>query len=113
MIPLSLPDSSTTGIRRTCVRSDPIRTTLCPPPPFLAADEPVADGTLRSGRGAMVDLAEAPVDIDPAAPVTAGVFLLVPPETCDLGEPSDACRQLDWMVAGRYEPSRAVRVLVP
>jgi hypothetical protein len=50
-----------------------------------------------------VELSASTPEIDPAAVVTAGTFLLAPPATD--GVP--------WRVVARYEPTRAVRVLVP
>jgi hypothetical protein len=98
----------------TCRRPDASRTTPCPlVPPFLAADPPSAFGIRSSNRGAAVDLAASVVDVDPDEVMTPGVFLLAPPEACDLGEASDACLDLDWTLVARYEPARSVRVLVP
>ena len=79
--------------------------TPCPaPPPFLAYDEPLPDGILVSDAGAEVQLLASMPEIDPDAVVTEGTFLLAPP--ADDGEGP-------WRVVARYEPSRAVRVLVP
>lgn len=78
--------------------------TPCPaPPPFLAYDEPLADGILVSDAGAVVDVSASMPEIDPDAVVTAGTFLVAPPDN-DEGP---------WRIVARYEPSRAVRVLVP
>jgi hypothetical protein len=78
--------------------------TPCPAPsPFLAYDEPLPDGILVSDEGAVVELSASMPEIDPDAVVTMGRFLLAPP--VDDGKP--------WRVVARYEPSRAVRVVVP
>jgi len=78
--------------------------TPCPAPsPFLAYDDPIADGVLVSEAGDVVELSAAMPGVDPDAVVTAGAFLLAPPDD-DEGP---------WRVVARYEPSRAVRVLVP
>jgi hypothetical protein len=78
--------------------------TPCPAPqPFLAYDEPLADGVLVSDLGAAVQVSETMPEIDPNAVVTAGTFLLAPPDD-DEGP---------WRVVARYEPARAVRALVP
>ena len=95
---------------RGCVAEGP-DATLCPaPPPFLVYDDPLADGifVLDAGAvvlsaGAVVDLSASMPEIDPDAVVTAGTFLVAPPDD-DEGP---------WRVVARYEPSRAVRVLVP
>jgi hypothetical protein len=99
---------------RPCDRPDASRATPCPlAPPFLAAEAPLADGSLHSNRGGDVALATPVVDVDPAALVTPGLFLLTPPATCDLDESPDGCVDVPWTVVGRYEPTRSVRVLVP
>lgn len=86
-----------------CVAED-AEATPCPaPPPFLAYDEPLADGILVSESGEVVQLSATMPEIDPNAVVTAGTFLLAPPDD-DEGP---------WRVVARYEPARAVRVLVP
>lgn len=78
--------------------------TPCPAPsPFLAYDEPLADGVLTSDAGAVVELSASMPGIDTDVVVTAGTFLLAPPDE-DEGL---------WRVVARYEPARAVRVLVP
>jgi hypothetical protein len=78
--------------------------TPCPAPsPFLSYDAPTAEGILVSDDGAVVELSASMPEIDPDAVVTTGRFLLAPP--ADDGKP--------WRVVARYEPSRAVRVLVP
>ena len=47
--------------------------TPCPaPPPFLAYDEPLADGILVSEAGAVVELSASMPEVDPDAVVTAG-----------------------------------------
>ncbi len=78
--------------------------TPCPaPPPFLADDEPLPDGIRVSDRGEQVGLASSMPEVDPAAVVTVGTFLVTRvPGT-----------EGSWRVVARYEPSRAVRVLVP
>lgn len=86
-----------------CLRPDAGATPCPAPPPFLAFDEPLADGILVSDAGAVVDLSASMPGIDPEAVVTAGTFLVAPPDD-DEGP---------WRVVARYEPSRAVRVLVP
>ncbi len=95
---------------RGCVAEGP-DATLCPaPPPFLVYDDPLADGIFVLDAGAVVLNASAVVDlsasmpeIDPDAVVNAGTFLVAPPDD-DEGP---------WRVVARYQPSRAVRVLVP
>ena len=89
--------------------------TPCPArAPFLAADRPPPDGTLRSERGASVDLASPPVDVDAGDRVVGGRFLVTLPPPCD---PADAAATCDpsprWLVVARYDPSRSIRVLVP
>jgi hypothetical protein len=86
-----------------CVRPDAGASPCPAPSPFLAYDTPLADGILVSDAGAVVELSASTPEIDPAAVVTAGTFLLAPPATD--GVP--------WRVVARYEPTRAVRVLVP
>ena len=72
--------------------------TPCPvPSPFLAYDDPLADGSEA------VELSDTMPEIDPDAVGTEGTFLLAPADD-DEGP---------WRVVARYEPSRAVRVLVP
>jgi hypothetical protein len=66
-------------------------------PPFLAYDDPLADGSEA------VELSGAMPEIDPDAVGTEGTFLLAPADDAE-GR---------WRVVARYEPSRAVRVLVP
>ena len=79
--------------------------TPCPAPsPFLSYSAPDADGILVTDDGAVVELSASMPEIDPDAVVTMGRFLLAPPADED-GAP--------WRVVARYEPSRAVRVLVP
>jgi hypothetical protein len=83
-------------------------------PPFLAADEPRADGTLVSNRGGDVELAEPVIDVDPGDALTGGTFLVAPPAECDLRDPGAGCRaDMRWTVVARYDPARSVRVLVP
>ena len=85
-----------------------------PVPPFLAADEPLADGTLRSDRGAEVTIVEPVIDVDPLAVVTPGPFLLATPGDCLPSEAWATClSDQRWVVVARYEPSRSVRVQVP
>ncbi len=65
-----------------------VSATPCPlPVPFLAAEEPDADGVLRSSRGGLVDLAPAVVDVDPSAVVTRGRYLVMLPAACDATDP--------------------------
>ena len=78
--------------------------TPCPAPsPFLADDRPLDDGILVSDAGAEVRLEGAVPEVDPADVVTPGTFLVAP--GVDPAEP--------WLVVARYDPARAVRVLVP
>lgn len=78
--------------------------TPCPAPsPFLSYSAPNADGLPVTDDGAVVELSASMPEIDPDAVVTTGRFLLAPPSGD--GAP--------WRVVARYEPSRAVRVLVP
>jgi hypothetical protein len=87
----------------TCFRPG-IAATPCPPPPsFLADDEPLPDGLLTTDSGEEVRLAAAMPEVDPEAIVVPGTFLLQRvPGT-----------EGSWLVIARYEPARAVRVLVP
>lgn len=85
-----------------------------PAPPFLAADEPLRDGTLRSDRGAEVTIEEPVIDVDPLAVVTPGPFLLATPGDCLPSAAWATCLgDQRWVVVARYEPSRSVRVQVP
>jgi hypothetical protein len=98
----------------TCYRPG-VPATPCPTrAPFLAADRPQPDGTLRSERGAAVALASPPVDVDAGDRVVGGRFLVTLPPPCD---PADAAATCDpsprWLVVARYDPSRSIRVLVP
>ncbi len=81
----------------SCVADGPDATPCPVPPPFLAYDDPLADGSEA------VELLDTMPEIDHDSVVTAGTFLLAPPDD-DEGS---------WRVVARYEPSRAVRVLVP
>jgi hypothetical protein len=78
--------------------------TPCPvPPPFLAADEPLDNGILVSGRGEEVALAPSMWGVDPPLDtVTSGPFLVRP-----------AADRAGWEVVARYDPSRSVRVVIP
>ncbi len=87
----------------SCVAEDADATSCPAPPPFLAYSAPDADGILVSDAGAVVDVSASMPEIDPDAVVTAGTFLVAPPDD-DEGP---------WRIVARYEPSRAVRVLVP
>jgi hypothetical protein len=52
--------------------------------------------------------------VDRSATVTPGTFLLAPPEGCEPARALGTCRLgATWTVVARYEPARAVRVLVP
>jgi hypothetical protein len=88
---------------RTCFRPGVAATPCPPPPPFLADDEPLPDGLLTTDSGAEVGLAATMPGIDPEAIVVPGTFLLQPVPGAEGG----------WLVIARYEPARAVRVLVP
>lgn len=78
--------------------------TPCPAPsPFLSYSEPLTNGILVSDAGARVELSAPMPGIDPDAVATAGTFLVAPP--AGDGAP--------WRVVARYEPSWAVRVVVP
>jgi len=81
----------------SCVADGPDATPCPVLPPFLAYDDPLADGSEA------VELSGAMPEIDPDAVGTEGTFLLA--QADDEGGP--------WRVVARYEPSRAVRVLVP
>jgi hypothetical protein len=83
--------------------------TPCASMPFLADDEPLPDGTLRSDAGTRVALSDAVWGIDPASDgVTPGPFLV---------RPTDAARQAAgvpaWEIVARYDPPRSVRVVIP
>ncbi len=101
----------------SCVTRDPAATPCPAPAPFVAEDEPLADGALRSPRGGTVDLAAPLIDVDANAVVTHGTFLVQLPQhgRCDPSVRSTACPEagVRWLVVARYEPARAVRVLVP
>jgi hypothetical protein len=78
--------------------------TQCPaPPPFLAEDQPLADGIRVSDAGEEVVLTGSVPGVDPSAVVTPGPFLVVP-----VGPGGDP-----WRIVARYEPAHSVRVLVP
>ncbi|HYO44767.1 MAG TPA: hypothetical protein VES19_16330, partial [Candidatus Limnocylindrales bacterium] len=86
----------------TCFRPG-VAATPCPsPPPFLAEDDPLAEGILTTDAGEEVDLASPLVDIEPDAIVIPGTFLV-----------QRARAGTRWLVVARYVPSRAARVLVP
>lgn len=86
-----------------CFRPDAAATPCPTTPPFLARDEPLAEGTLVSDAGAVVSLAPSAPEVDPATVVTPGTFLVQ-------RWPGGAG---GVQVVARYVPSRAVRVLVP
>jgi hypothetical protein len=71
--------------------------------PFLANVEPLPTGALVSDAGDEVVIAASMPEVDPAAVVTAGTFLVT-------RLPGTEGR---WEVVARYVPPRAVRVLVP
>jgi hypothetical protein len=98
----------------TCFRPG-IPATPCPPAvPFLAADEPAADGALRSSRGGPVDLAPGAVDVDPGDVVTPGRFLVMLPAACDATNAVETCDvEPRWRVVARFDPGRSFRVLAP
>jgi hypothetical protein len=90
----------------------------CPdPPPFMAEDEPLEGGMLRSDAGARVDLEPGVVDVDPATTVTAGTFLvtMAPGEPCQAARPAAVCtpEAVRWTVVARYRPDRSVLVAIP
>lgn len=86
-----------------CYRPAVPATPCPPPPPFLAQDEPLPDGMLVSDAGAAVTVASSAPGIDPAATVAEGTYLVQHRQSGEGGA----------LVVARYEPSRAVRVLVP
>lgn len=87
----------------TCFRPG-VPATPCPPPsPFLALDEPTPEGVLVSDAGLEVSLARTVAEVDEAAVVTPGTFLVQP----------DRREGRAPVVVARFDPSRAVRVLVP
>jgi hypothetical protein len=86
-----------------CYRPAVPATPCPPPPPFLAEDAPLADGLLVSDRGHEVSVAPSAPGIDPAATVAGGTYLVQHRQAGEGGV----------LVVARYEPSRAVRVLVP
>ena len=87
----------------TCFRPG-VAATPCPPPaPFLAEHEPLPDGVLVADAGAEVAVATKAPDIDPLATVVEGTFLVQHRQAGEGG----------LLVVARYEPPRAVRVLVP
>ena len=86
-----------------CRRADAGATPCPAPSPFLSYSATDADGILVTNDGAVVELSASMPEIDPDAVVTMGRFLLAPP----------AADGAPWRVVARYEPSRAVRALVP
>jgi hypothetical protein len=98
----------------SCYRRDPDATPCPTAAPFLAADEPLADGILRSSRGGTVGLAAPVIGMEPGEVVTRGTFLVALPERCDPADARETCDDdLHWLVVARYEPARSVRALVP
>lgn len=76
----------------------------CDAAPFLAEDQPLADGTRRSDAGAGVALAPDIWGVDPQRDtVSPGPFLV----RQLAGDPSS------WEVVARYEPTKSVRVVIP
>lgn len=99
---------------RSCYRRDPDATPCPTSPPYLAADEPLADGILRSERGGTVSLASPVIGVDQTEVVTRGTFLVALPERCDPAAARETCEEdLHWLLVARYEPARSVRALVP
>lgn len=88
---------------QTCFRPGVAATPCPPPPPYLAQDEPLPDGMLVSDAGSVVMVAPSAPGIDPAATVTQGTYLVQHRQAVEGGV----------LVVARYEPPRAVRVLVP
>jgi len=87
----------------TCFRPGVPATPCPPPPPFLATDPPLENGILTTDAGIEVRLGARLVDTDAAAVVLPGTFLVQPDRS--EGKPP--------VLVARFEPSRAVRVLVP
>jgi hypothetical protein len=87
----------------TCFRPGVAATPCPPPPPFLADAEPLDGGILVSDAGAEVAVATSAPAIDVAAEVTGGTFLVQQRQSGEGGV----------LVVARFEPARAVRVLVP
>ena len=79
--------------------------TTCPDqPPFLAEDEPLDGGILRSDAGEVVVLSPSLWGVNTATDtVTEGPFLVAE-------RPGEEPR---WEVVARYDPSRSVRVVIP
>ena len=88
---------------RICGIVDPGATACPAPPPYLAEDEPLADGIEVSDAGEEVVLTGFVPGVDPSAVVTPGRFLVAPAGPG--GGP--------WRIVARYEPARSVRVQVP
>ncbi len=90
-------------IHPPCIVAAPNAT--CPPAEaFLADDEPMPDGIVRSDRGERVAIAPDVWGIDATSEVLrAGPFLVRP--VADGG--------LRWEIVARYDPSRSVRVVIP
>jgi hypothetical protein len=100
-----------------CDTRDPAATPCPAPAPFVADDEPLEGGILRSSRGGTVDLAAPLIDVEASATVTKGTFLVELPAGGGCNEPSQSSGCGDaavrWRVVARYDPARAVRALVP
>jgi hypothetical protein len=92
--------------------------TICPPlSRFLADDAPNPDGSLSTPRGANVMVAASVPGVDRHDAVTHGTFLVTLPgdAPCRPRHVDATCTPaaVTWEVVARYEPSQAVRVLVP
>jgi hypothetical protein len=92
-----------TNPARICGIAGPGATPCPAPPPFLAEDEPRADGLRVSDAGEEVVLTGPVPGVDPGAVITPGPFLVAPAGPG--GGP--------WRIVARYEPARSVRVLAP
>ena len=87
----------------TCFRPGVAATPCPPPPPFLAEDEPLGGGLLATDAGAVVSIMSPAPEIPADEPVIGGTFLVA-------RHPGDGAVM---QVVARFDPSRAVRVLVP
>lgn len=87
------------------VTTDPSASPCWIPGPFLADDEPAADGSPRSRRGSNVVVGDA-VGIDPEATVTRGPFLvtMLTREQCATAALAPACAGTGprWVVEAAY-----------
>jgi hypothetical protein len=95
-------------IKPACISTTPSASPSCDRPPFIADDEPLEGGILRSDRGQTVVLSPSVWGVDPAVDtVSAGPFLVQHMDRP--GGPSPEA----WEVIARYDPARSVRIVIP